>query len=291
LGGDDGSGNSQGPLPAGTEQTPRRPTKRRITCGARPDHLHAARQSIQVRCQASHRNSRCWSTLDAGEERSGRGLLTQTQAPRRRCPSVARQNHLAIHPHGIRTSARDTGISTSNVTIATTTTMTTTFGSLMLWLPTTSAAAIFRDAVPRARTRRCRKRPTAFRRMQGTTRTRWRRRWKTAGVAGGFCARRTVATQAVPRPGRGERTRAESPAPGQASDLLSEQAGTRAGRPPRSRSTSGSNRCSSWTGTCGTESRQQPYSDPRRVRLSVFVRHNHSNGKTNGRIRCIMGTL
>src|SRR5206468_4088868 len=52
------------------------------------------------------------------------------------------------------TSIRDSGMSISKPTIATTTTMTTTFGSLKLWLPTTSEAAMLRCAVPKARTRR-----------------------------------------------------------------------------------------------------------------------------------------
>ena len=42
----------------------------------------------------------------------------------------------------------------SKLTIATTTTITTTLGSLKLWLPTTNAAAMLRCAVPNARTRR-----------------------------------------------------------------------------------------------------------------------------------------
>ena len=40
--------------------------------------------------------------------------------------------------------ARESGMRTINPTIATTITMTTTFGSLKLWLPTTSAAAMLR---------------------------------------------------------------------------------------------------------------------------------------------------
>src|SRR5438046_2444443 len=54
----------------------------------------------------------------------------------------------------VTASLRDTGMRTSRPTIATTTTMTTTFGSLKLWPATTSAAAMLRCAVPRARTRR-----------------------------------------------------------------------------------------------------------------------------------------
>jgi hypothetical protein len=51
-------------------------------------------------------------------------------------------------------SIRDSGMRITKPTTATTTTMTTTFGSLKLWLPTTSEAAMLRCAVPKARTRR-----------------------------------------------------------------------------------------------------------------------------------------
>src|SRR5215218_984060 len=53
-----------------------------------------------------------------------------------------------------RPRARDSGISVNSPTIAMTTTMTPTFGSSKLWLATTSAAAMFRCAVPRPRTDR-----------------------------------------------------------------------------------------------------------------------------------------
>ena len=49
-------------------------------------------------------------------------------------------------------SIRDKGIRINNPTIATTTTMTTTFGSVKLWLATTRAAAMLRCAVPSPRT-------------------------------------------------------------------------------------------------------------------------------------------
>ena len=52
-----------------------------------------------------------------------------------------------------RPNARESGRSTINPTIATTITMTTTFGSLKLWLATTSAAAMLRWPVPSAMTR------------------------------------------------------------------------------------------------------------------------------------------
>ena len=48
---------------------------------------------------------------------------------------------------------RESGIRMINPTIATTITMTTTFGSSKLWLATTNAAAILRCAVPSAMTR------------------------------------------------------------------------------------------------------------------------------------------
>ena len=54
----------------------------------------------------------------------------------------------------ILATARESGIRIINPTIATTTTITTTFGSSKLWLPTTSAAAIFRCAVASASTGR-----------------------------------------------------------------------------------------------------------------------------------------
>src|SRR5215475_3306571 len=50
-------------------------------------------------------------------------------------------------------STSESGMKRSKPTIATTITMTTTFGSLKLWLPTTSAAAILRCPVPNASTR------------------------------------------------------------------------------------------------------------------------------------------
>src|SRR5215203_1130543 len=53
-----------------------------------------------------------------------------------------------------RPRARDSGMRVNSPTIAITTTMTTTPGSPKLWLATTSAAAMFRCAVPRPRTDR-----------------------------------------------------------------------------------------------------------------------------------------
>jgi len=49
-------------------------------------------------------------------------------------------------------TTRASGMRMSSPTIATTTTMTTTFGSLKFWPPTTGAAAILRCAVPNAST-------------------------------------------------------------------------------------------------------------------------------------------
>ena len=82
---------------------------------------------------------RSWEGTDTG-------MLYPVHAKQGRCLDVYQAFEAVL------ATARESGMRMINPTIATTITMTTTFGSLKLWLPTTSAAAMLRWAVASAST-------------------------------------------------------------------------------------------------------------------------------------------
>ena len=87
-----------------------------------------------------------------GRDLRAEGVLERSRANFRRNRRDSSVGGCRTTAHGVDqrlANARESGMRMINPTIATTITMTTTFGSLKLWLATTSAAAMLRWAVPK----------------------------------------------------------------------------------------------------------------------------------------------